>query len=135
MSTATTPPAHRRTGAAEHGAALRRRSARPAAAPKQPWLPRTRTQRHQFGWGLFFTAPALIGLVVFTGGPIISSAVNSFTTANLLGGTRRFIGWENYAKLMHDAQWWQSLGNTAYLTLLSVPAGILVALGLALLLN
>lgn len=99
------------------------------------WVPRTREQKRNFGWGLFFTAPALIGLVVFTVWPVVSSAINSFTTANLLGGTRRFVGWENYSRLMQDDQWWQSLGNTVLLTAVSVPAGIAVALGLALLLN
>jgi multiple sugar transport system permease protein len=99
------------------------------------WIPRTPQQRRTFGWGLFFTAPALIGLAAFTLWPILSSAVNSFTTANLLGGARRFVGWDNYAQLMRDDQWWQSLGNTVLLTVVSVPAGIVVALGLALLLN
>lgn len=99
------------------------------------WIPRTSEQKRNFGWGLFFTAPALIGLAVFTAWPVISSAVNSFTTASLLGGPRRFVGWENYTRLMSDDQWWLSLGNTVLLTAVSVPAGIAVALGLALLLN
>lgn len=99
------------------------------------WIPRTKRQRATFGWGLFFTAPAIIGLVLFTGGPIITSAVNSFTNANLLGGVRQWVGWDNYAQLFADDQWWLSLGNTLFLTVVSVPLGIAVALGLALLLN
>ncbi|TCU48475.1 sugar ABC transporter permease [Curtobacterium sp. PhB146] len=99
------------------------------------WIPRTRAQRQTFLWGLFFTAPAIIGLVAFTGGPIITSAVNSFTNANLLGGSRDWIGWDNYRTLFADGQWWLSLGNTLFITVISVPLGIAVALGLALLLN
>ncbi|WP_198684105.1 carbohydrate ABC transporter permease [Brachybacterium sp. YJGR34] len=98
-------------------------------------LPRTRRQRQMFWWGLFFTSPAIIGLVFFTGGPVIVSAVNSFTDANLLGGSRNWVGLENYSRLLQDDQWWLSLFNTFFLTVISVPLGIAVALGLALLLN
>lgn len=99
------------------------------------WIPRTRHERQTFLWGLAFTSPAIIGLVVFTGWPVITSAINSFTTASLLGGAKQFIGWDNYARLMQDDSWWSSLFNTTLLTVVSVPAGITVALGLALLLN
>jgi multiple sugar transport system permease protein len=99
------------------------------------WIPRTRREKSAFWWGLLFTSPAIIGLIAFTGGPIITSAVNSFTNANLLGGQRRWVGWDNYVTLMHDGQWWLSLGNTFFITIISVPLGIAVALGLALLLN
>lgn len=99
------------------------------------WIPRTTAQRSRFLWGLFFTSPAIVGLIAFTGGPVVVSAVNSFTNASLLNSTKRFVGWSNYAQLFADDQWWQSLGNTLFLTVFSVPLGIAVALGLALLLN
>ncbi|WP_394769275.1 carbohydrate ABC transporter permease [Lacisediminihabitans sp.] len=99
------------------------------------WIPRTRTQRRNFGWGLAFTSPAIIGLILFMGYPIVNSLINSFTTASLLGGAKRFIGFDNYRQLMGDDQWWLSLANTLVLTAVSVPLGIAVALGLALLLN
>lgn len=99
------------------------------------WIPRTRRERDRFWWGLFFTAPAIIGLFAFTGGPIVTSAVNSFTNVNLLGGARDWIGWDNYTALFQDALWWPSLWNTFYITAISVPLGIAVALCLALLLN
>lgn len=99
------------------------------------WIPRTRTQRRNFFWGLAFTSPAIIGLLAFTAYPVIISLVNSFTTASILGGVKKFIGFDNYRALMGDQQWWSSLGNTLLLTVVSVPLGIIVALGLALLLN
>lgn len=99
------------------------------------WIPRTRTQKRNFFWGLAFTSPAIIGLIAFTAYPVIVSLVNSFTTASLLGGKKTFIGLENFRLLMQDSQWWLSLSNTLILTVISVPLGIAVALGLALLLN
>lgn len=99
------------------------------------WVPRTRRQRHQLRWGLIFTSPAIVGLVAFTLAPVITSLVNSLTNVSLVGGTTRFVGLENYRALLADASWWMSLSNTAILAIASVPLGLLVALGLALLLN
>lgn len=134
MSTGTVP--HPGGSAPVPTTSSPRRPRRPAGNRLTRWIPRTRSQRHTFWWGLFFTSPALIGLVFFTGGPVIASAVTSFTNANLLGsGTRRWVGLENYATLLRDEQWWSSLFNTFFLTIVSVPLGIAGALGLALLLN
>jgi multiple sugar transport system permease protein len=42
---------------------------------------------------------------------------------------------ENYRLLWHDALFWKSLGNTLYYAAMALPAGMLVSLGLALMLN
>ena len=99
------------------------------------WVPRTRRQKHNLKWGLIFTSPAIIGLLVFTLAPVVTSLVNSLTSVSLIGGSTRFIGLDNYRQLVSDASWWLSLSNTAILAIASVPLGLLVALGLALLLN
>lgn len=102
---------------------------------KLSWIPRTRTQKRNLFWGLVFTSPAIVGLLAFTGFPVVSSFINSFTTVSLLGGASEFIGLDNYVDLWNDEMWWLSLGNTFFLTVISVPLGIAVALALALLLN
>ncbi|CAM3280119.1 carbohydrate ABC transporter permease [Occultella aeris] len=112
----------------------------PARAATQPrrrtsWIPRTRRQKHNLKWGLIFTSPAIVGLLVFTLAPVITSLVNSLTNVSLIGGTSRFVGFENYRQLLSDSSWWMSLSNTAILAIASVPLGLLVALGLALMLN
>jgi multiple sugar transport system permease protein len=96
---------------------------------------RSAKARRDFFWGLVFTSPAIIGLLWFTAYPVVASLYYSFTTYTMVGHNTRWIGFTNYDDLMHDPTWWSSLWNTFYIVILSVPIGIIVALGLALLLN
>ncbi|GCE08562.1 carbohydrate ABC transporter permease [Dictyobacter aurantiacus] len=91
-------------------------------------------QRRNFLWGLFFTSPAIIGLLLFTAYPLIMSFYYSFTSYSMFGPFK-FIGLTNYIDLFGDDNWWSSLYNTVYILIFSVPLGIIVALMLALLLN
>jgi len=90
--------------------------------------------RRNFLWGLFFTSPAIIGLLLFVAYPVLASLYYSFTSYSFFGDFK-WIGLINYADLFSDDNWWMSLGNTVYILIFSVPLGIVVALGLALLLN
>jgi multiple sugar transport system permease protein len=81
-----------------------------------------------------FLAPSLAHLVVFSLGPIAFSLWLSFHEWDLLSVERPFVGLANYQALAGDADFIRSLGNTA-LYVLFVPAGMAVALGLALLMN
>ena len=90
--------------------------------------------------GLAFLSPWLIGLVVFTALPIVASLALSFTNFNILHPEDiRFVGLDNYSRmwgeLLNNGAVGQSLGVTARFALMSVPLGIGLALGLALLLN
>jgi multiple sugar transport system permease protein len=96
---------------------------------------RSAKARRDFFWGLVFTSPAIIGLLWFTAYPVIASLYYSFTTYTMVGHNTQWIGFTNYEDLMHDHTWWSSLWNTFYIVILSVPIGIVVALGLAMLLN
>jgi multiple sugar transport system permease protein len=96
--------------------------------------------RRETLWGLAFLSPWLIGLVVFTALPIAASLALSFTNFNILHPDDiRFIGLDNYSRmwseLLNNGAVGQSLGVTARFALMSVPLGIGLALGLALLLN
>jgi multiple sugar transport system permease protein len=80
-------------------------------------------------------APWLLGLVLFTGGPILASIYFSFTDWNVLTAPR-WIGLDNYVQLATvDPIFWTSLYNTAFYTVGHVPLTFLVALLAALLLN
>jgi multiple sugar transport system permease protein len=84
--------------------------------------------------GYLFIAPWLIGFLVFTLGPMIASALISLTSFDILSPAK-WIGLGNYARLMGDRLFYTSIYNTLFYILLAVPAQLVVALGLALLLN
>jgi multiple sugar transport system permease protein len=82
-------------------------------------------------WAAFaFLSPWLFGFVVFTAGPMIASLIISFTDYSIIQPTHN-VGAENYRTLYHDPYVRTSLRNTFVFTLLSVPAHVIVALGLA----
>ena len=84
--------------------------------------------------GLAFLSPWLIGLTVFTAAPIVLSLYFSVCNYSLLQPPL-FIGAANYLHLVHDPVFWKSLENTLYYAALALPAGMIVAIGVALLLN
>lgn len=91
-------------------------------------------KRRDLLWGLGFASPAIIGLAWFTLYPMGASLYYSFTHYSVFGGAR-WIGLTNYRTLIEDPNVWRSLKNSIYILSLSIPAGIAVALILALLLN
>jgi multiple sugar transport system permease protein len=84
--------------------------------------------------GLLFTSPGIIGLLWFNLYPVLASLFYSFTHYD---GLHRisWAGLGNYTDLVADSVFWQSLYNTAYYVVLSVPLNMLVAFMMALLLN
>jgi multiple sugar transport system permease protein len=97
----------------------------------------TQEERQNFFKGMAFLAPWLFGFAVFTAIPICLSCYYSFCDFSLTVPRRAplWIGMDNYRQLMHDSLFWKSLGNTVYYVAMALPAGMLVSLGLALLLN
>ncbi len=91
-------------------------------------------ERRRLGSGLVFISPWLIGFTVFLLIPVCLSFYYSFCDYSLLQ-TPAFIGLDNYRELLGDPVFWQSLRNTGVYASLALPAGMLVSLGLALLLN
>ena len=81
-----------------------------------------------------FLSPWLLGFLIFTLYPIVSSFVYSLTDYNITNPPR-FIGLKNYVNLAHDELFYQSIKVTLYYTFLSVPLQLVVSLGLAILLN
>ncbi|HEY64698.1 MAG TPA: sugar ABC transporter permease [Caldilineae bacterium] len=80
-------------------------------------------------------SPWLIGLLLFTGGPLIASLVMSFTNWTGLT-TREWIGLQNYQKLFFgDRLFWVVLKNTFYYGFASVCLGTIGALLAAILMN
>ena len=78
-----------------------------------------------------FLGPDLIGLIVFVLVPIAFALYVSFFDWNLISDMK-FVGIENYERLMADTEWWQSLGRTLQFALIYVPVLFAISLALAL---
>jgi multiple sugar transport system permease protein len=109
---------------------------RRATPPSSRWagLKLTRAERRGLRTGLLFISPWLVGFLGLTLYPAIASLYYSFTNLKILQEPK-WIGADNYAALVKDPLFWKSLGNTLYLTIVGVPLAVIVALGIALLLN
>ncbi|MCK2217182.1 sugar ABC transporter permease [Actinomadura sp. ATCC 31491] len=95
---------------------------------------RRRAQWIETRAALLFISPWIIGFLVFTAWPVINSAYLSLTDYDVINDPN-FVGFDNYAQLFEDPKVGLALRNTFVFTVLSVPAHIIVSLGLALLLN
>ncbi len=81
-----------------------------------------------------FLGPWLVGLFGLILLPVALVLYWSFTNFNLLQPPQ-WVGMLNYQNLVADPTFWTSVGNTLYITLIGVPAGVVIGLGTALLLN
>ena len=90
--------------------------------------------RSESFWAAMFLLPTLIGFLAFTIYPVIMSLLYSFTNYD---GIRafRWIGLQNYDKLLHNSEFLKSMGNTLYFAIGTVPIGCLVSLVIATILN
>jgi carbohydrate ABC transporter membrane protein 1, CUT1 family (TC 3.A.1.1.-) len=68
----------------------------------------SRRQRIEAINAYIFMAPAILGLLLFTLGPMAASFLLSFTEYNILTDPR-WNGLANYEKLFNDKLFWQSL--------------------------
>jgi multiple sugar transport system permease protein len=84
--------------------------------------------------GLAFCSPWLVGFCLFTLTPVVLSLYYSFCDYSLLQPPV-FRGMANYRDMIHDPVFWISLRNTFYYASMALPAGVLVSIGLALMLN
>ena len=84
--------------------------------------------------GYLFISPWILGTVLFALGPILASFGLAFTRWNLFTEPA-YVGWANFQKLAHDPLFYKSVFNTIYYTVFAVPLGLVLALGLAMLVN
>ncbi|BBJ28194.1 carbohydrate ABC transporter permease [Athalassotoga saccharophila] len=84
-------------------------------------------------FGYIFISPWIIGLLVFTIGPIVFSFALIFSSWNLIGPLK-FVGLENIWNILHSTFFWSALRNTAFFTLY-VPISVILSLIVAVLMN
>ncbi|MEG1426322.1 MAG: sugar ABC transporter permease [Oscillospiraceae bacterium] len=85
-------------------------------------------------WGYFFLFPIIIGFLLFTVVPVIMSFYYSLTNYDGILPPQ-FVGFANYAKLFTNEEFGQSLMNTIYFAVGTVPVGVFLAIIVAALLN
>jgi len=85
------------------------------------------------GW--LFAMPWILGFLVFMVGPMLFSLYTSFTKYNIIA-TPKWIGLDNYENIFFDDPFfYKSLANTFWMVLVKTPLVMVVAIGLAMLLN
>jgi len=84
--------------------------------------------------GLIFVTPLLVGFLVFSVYPLVSSIYLSFTDYNIYTKPN-FIGFRNYINLLNDARFWKIMKNTVLYVAGNVPLQVVLSLLLANLLN
>ena len=99
-------------------------------------LSRTRKEARA-GW--LMTGPALAAIGLFFVIPALASLLLSFTDFDIysLADLRnlRFIGLENYGRLIGNPLFWQAMGNTIWFVIIGVPLLVATSLLAALLVN
>ena len=83
---------------------------------------------------LALLAPFLLAFLLFFLLPAVETLWLSLTESSLTR-TNAFVGLANYATLVHDASFWDALGNTFYFALLTVVPLTALGLLMALLVN
>ncbi|MCP4594259.1 MAG: ABC transporter permease subunit [bacterium] len=92
--------------------------------------------RKEWRAGAMFVLPWIVGFIVLSGGPMLFSAVMSFTRYDVLSAPT-WVGTSNYTDLTgegKDPLFYKSLGNTLFMGI-GLPIGMAVGLALAMLLN
>jgi multiple sugar transport system permease protein len=103
--------------------------------PKRPLFDRL-ADMNETALAVLLLAPALVFISIIVVYPVATLVWNSFNDVRLLtGAPSRWVGLENYALLLADAQFWRATKNTMIIVLVTVPGSLVVGLGLALLAN
>ena len=95
---------------------------------------RTKVKKKADIYPYFYILPAAAIIIIFRLVPIVLSFIISFFEWSVKG-IGSFVGFSNYAKILHDPDFWQSMLNTFYLVIFIVPASLFLSLILATLLN
>ena len=125
MSVVESPTTRRTGGSTPHRAPGRAR--------------RTRRNRQTTGLPWLLSLPALILLAGLLGYPLVRMVVLSFQNMRLRellsGRTPPWVGFDNYTKVLSDAEFWRVVGRTFAFTAVTVVVSVLVGLGIALLMR
>lgn len=86
---------------------------------------------HWTGWSMVFMAAAFV--LIFSYIPMIQAFILSLKTGK--GANLNFAGADNYIRMINDATFWTTIGNTLLYAAVQLPVMLLLALLIAVLLN
>ncbi|MDA8290657.1 MAG: sugar ABC transporter permease [Actinomycetota bacterium] len=90
-------------------------------------------KEHLVAYGLL--APAIAVFTVFFFVPAVYLVYISFFHWGVLSSATQFVGLQNFRRLVEQPLFWHSLVTSAYYTAVMIPATVLLALGIALVLR
>lgn len=99
-----------------------------------------KSTRQNLAWGLFFLGPNILGFLAFTLIPLVLSMALAFSNWDLRlhnmfkDDVIRFVGIDNFARLLSHPDFWKFLGNTLFF-MMTIPIAIVGNLILAILLS
>ena len=82
-----------------------------------------------------FVGPAVLAVAIFLYGPLIASMALSVVDWNLLSSDIRFVGFNNYASVLDNADFRAAAWNTLLYCAVLIPAEIIVPLIFAVMLH
>lgn len=92
--------------------------------------------RREALWGFAFLSPWIFGFLALTLIPMLATLGFTFTNIDLAQEEPvRFVGLDNYARLLADGDAWRSLLVTLKYAALSLPVGLVIPFSIALLIN
>lgn len=111
-----------------------REAATALRTPQAVGKPRLSTRRREAIACYVFMTPAILGMLLFSIGPMIASFLLSFTQYDMLTAPS-WVGVQNYRALIHDDLFLKSLRVTAVYSLVTVPLILVLSFILATMLN
>jgi trehalose/maltose transport system permease protein len=100
----------------------------------RPFVSRLTRQRVRSAW--VFLTPMLVVLALVAGWPLAKTIAYGFTDASLIDpASAQFVGFDNFAYLLLDANWWTAVWNTVVFAAISVALETVLGLVIALALN
>jgi multiple sugar transport system permease protein len=116
-------------------AVVAERAGREAAPPAAPGGISDRARaEHRLGWLL--SAPAVIVMLLVTAYPMINAVWLSLFQYRLTDPShKKFVGLNNYWIVLKDGLWWQDVGTTAIITIITVAFELVLGMGFALVMH
>lgn len=97
---------------------------------------RTDRDRAERRLGLTLVAPAVVLMLLVTAYPILYAVWLSMQRYDLrFPADREFVGLSNYAAVLSSPYWWEALGVTAFITVVSVAFELVLGLAIAMVMH